>query len=71
MERAGRTLVERAKETDMGEFTDKVKGAANQAAGNIKQNSGNERVREEGAAQELKGDGQELKGKVKGVINKL
>ena len=55
----------------MGEFTDKIKGAANQAAGNLKQNSPNERVREEGAAQELKGDGQEVKGKIKGVINKL
>ena len=37
----------------------------------MKQSSSNERVREEGAAQELKGDGQKLKGKVKGVINKL
>jgi uncharacterized protein YjbJ (UPF0337 family) len=55
----------------MGEFTDKIKGAGNQVAGNLKQESSNERVREEGAAQELKGDGQELKGKVKGVINKL
>ena len=55
----------------MGEFTDKLKGTVNQAAGRIKQNSDNERVREEGAAQELKGDGQEIKGKVKGVINKL
>jgi uncharacterized protein YjbJ (UPF0337 family) len=55
----------------MGEFTDKMKGAANQAAGNLKQRSANERVREEGAAQELKGDGQEVKGKIKGVINKL
>ncbi len=55
----------------MGEFTDKMKGAANQAAGSVKQNSRNERVREEGAAQEVKGNAQELKGKVKGVINKL
>ena len=55
----------------MGEFTDRVKGAANQAAGNIKQGSTNERVREEGAAQEVKGKGQELKGRVKGVINSL
>jgi uncharacterized protein YjbJ (UPF0337 family) len=55
----------------VGEYTDKIKGAGNKVAGNLKQNSSNERVREEGAAQELKGDGQELKGKVKGVINKL
>lgn len=58
-------------EMEMGEFTDKMKGAANQAAGSIKQGSSNERVREEGAAQELKGDGQQLKGKIKGAINKL
>ena len=55
----------------MGEFTDKVKGAANKTAGEMKQGSSNERVREEGAAQKSKGQGQELKGKVKGVINKL
>ena len=55
----------------MGEFTDKIKGAANRTAGNIKQNSSNERVREQGAAQELKGDGQEIKGKIKGAINRL
>ena len=55
----------------MGEFTDKLKGAGNQVAGNLKQGSSNERVREEGAAQELKGDGQEIKSKIKGVINKI
>jgi uncharacterized protein YjbJ (UPF0337 family) len=55
----------------MGEFTDKVKGAANQTAGELKQGSSDKRVREEGAAQESKGNAQELKGKVKGVINKL
>lgn len=55
----------------MGEFTDKMKGAANKAAGGVKQRSANERVREEGAAQASKGHAQELKGAVKGVINKL
>ena len=55
----------------MGEITDKLKGAANQAAGELKQGSANPRVREEGAAQELKGKGQEVKGKVKGAINRL
>jgi uncharacterized protein YjbJ (UPF0337 family) len=55
----------------MGEFTDRLKGAANQAAGNAKQESADPDVRDEGAAQELKGKGQELKGKVKGVINDL
>jgi len=55
----------------MGEFTDKIKGNIKEAAGKMKQNSSNERVREEGAAQEMRGKGQQLKGKVKGVINKL
>jgi len=55
----------------MGEFTDKIKGSVNAAAGKMKQGSSNERVREEGAAQEMSGKGQQLKGKVKGVVNKL
>ena len=55
----------------MGEFTDKIKGSLNEAAGKMKQNSPNERVREEGAAQEMSGKGTQFKGKVKGVINKL
>jgi uncharacterized protein YjbJ (UPF0337 family) len=55
----------------MGEFTDKLKGGVNQAAGTLKQGSVNPAVREEGRAQESKGNAQELKGKVKGVINKL
>ena len=55
----------------MGEITDKLKGAVNQTAGEMKQHSSKERVREEGAAQELKGDGQEIKGKIKGAVNRL
>ena len=55
----------------MGEFTDRLKGAANRAAGEIKQNSTDPATRDEGAAQELKGKGQELKGKVKGIVNGL
>ena len=64
----------------MGEFTDKVKGAFNQAVGGAKQDvadAGDYRTDEdkklaaEGAGQELKGDLQELKGKVKGAINDL
>ena len=55
----------------MGEFTDELKGGANEAVGNLKQASVNPAVREEGKAQESKGEGQQLKGKVKGVINKL
>lgn len=55
----------------MGEFIDKLKGNANQAAGKMKQDSVDPAVRDEGRAQEAKGEGQELKGKIKGVINKL
>ncbi|MCA1654561.1 MAG: CsbD family protein [Sphingomicrobium sp.] len=55
----------------MGEFTDKIKGAVNNAVGNAKQNSDDPNVRAEGDRQELKGDVQDTKGKVKGVINDL
>ena len=52
----------------MGELGDKIKGNLNEAAGKLKQGSDNERVREEGAAQELKGKGEQFKGKVKGLL---
>jgi uncharacterized protein YjbJ (UPF0337 family) len=55
----------------MGELTDKIKGNANQAIGDMKQNSADPAVRDEGDAQKLKGTGQELKGKIKGAINDL
>jgi len=55
----------------MGELTDKIKGNANQAIGDMKQRSSDPDVRDEGDAQKLKGTGQELKGKVKGIINDL
>jgi uncharacterized protein YjbJ (UPF0337 family) len=55
----------------MGEFTDKIKGSANKAMGDVKQNSADPDVRDEGKAQKLKGAGQKLKGEVKGVINRL
>ncbi|WP_293942425.1 CsbD family protein [Sphingomonas sp.] len=55
----------------MGEFTDKIKGAVNNAVGNAKQESDNPETRAEGERQELKGDVQETKGKIKGVINDL
>jgi uncharacterized protein YjbJ (UPF0337 family) len=57
----------------MGEIADKVKGAANEAAGKIKRAIGdatdNPNLRAEGDAQEAKGDLQKAKGSVKGVIN--
>ena len=55
----------------MGEIKDRLKGNANQAIGDIKQQSDNPDVRDEGAAQKLKGVGQDVKGKIKGVINDL
>ena len=55
----------------MGEFTDKIKGAVNNAVGNVKQESSDADVRAEGDRQELKGDIQNAKGKMKGAINDL
>ncbi len=55
----------------MGEFTDKVKGAVNNAVGKAKQDSVDPDVRADGERQELKGDVQDTKGKIKGVINDL
>ncbi|MCP9223576.1 CsbD family protein [Erythrobacter sp. LQ02-29] len=52
----------------MGEFTDKVKGNANEAAGKLKQQSNDPETRAEGQAQESKGKGQQLKGEVKGKL---
>jgi len=52
----------------MGELTDKIKGNANEAAGKLKQQSGNPDTRAEGQAQEAKGKGQQLKGKIKGAL---
>lgn len=56
----------------MGELTDKAKGLANEAAGNVKQAIGkatdNDRLEAEGVVQERKGEGQQLKGKVKGAL---
>jgi uncharacterized protein YjbJ (UPF0337 family) len=56
----------------VGEFIDKVKGAANEVAGQVKQaigrNSNDPDLAAEGAAQEVKGQGQQVKGNVKGAL---
>ena len=56
----------------MGELTDKIKGSANEAAGNVKQAVGkataNERMIVDGKTQERKGEAQQGKGKVKGAL---
>lgn len=56
----------------MGEFTDKAKGIANEAAGKFKQAQGdamgNSGKKAEGLGQELKGKAQKLKGAIKGAL---
>lgn len=52
----------------MGELTDKIKGATNEAIGKVKRESDNPDTRAEGDRQEAKGDFQKAKGKVKGVF---
>lgn len=53
----------------MSSTTDKIKGLANEAVGNVKQSvgkaTGNEKLQAEGKAQELKGEAQQTVGDVK------
>ncbi|MBD3845424.1 uncharacterized protein YjbJ (UPF0337 family) [Bosea sp. OAE752] len=59
----------------MGSTTDKIKGLANEAAGNIKQAAGKAvnkpEWEAEGKAQELKGEAQQAIGKGKDAIKKV
>ena len=52
----------------MGEFTEKVKGNANEAIGEAKQKSDDQRIREAGKVQEAKGKAQQFKGEVEGKL---
>lgn len=52
----------------MGEFTDRAKGAAKEAIGEIKQRSSNPETRAEGRAQEVAGKLDKAKGKIKGAL---
>jgi uncharacterized protein YjbJ (UPF0337 family) len=58
----------------MSSTGDKVKGMANEAAGNIKQGvgkaTGNDKMRAEGVRQEQKGEAQQAIGKVKDALKK-
>jgi uncharacterized protein YjbJ (UPF0337 family) len=58
----------------MSSTGDKVKGMANEAAGNVKQGVGkatdNSKLRAEGKAQEIKGDTQQAIGKAKDAVKK-
>ncbi|GEO98946.1 CsbD family protein [Methylobacterium haplocladii] len=59
----------------MSSTTDKIKGLANEAAGNVKQGIGkatdNEKLQAEGKAQELKGEAQKTVGDAKDGASNL
>ncbi|WP_283176883.1 CsbD family protein [Gemmobacter sp. 24YEA27] len=58
----------------MSSTGDKIKGLTNEAVGNVKQAvgkaTGNDRLRADGAAQELKGEAQQALGKTKDAVKK-
>ncbi|KAA8705713.1 CsbD family protein [Pseudomonas cannabina] len=58
----------------MSSTSDKIKGMANEAVGNVEQAVGkatdNTKLQGEGKAQELKGEGQQAKGEVKDAVKK-
>ena len=58
----------------MSSTSDKAKGLANEAVGNIKQGvgkaTGNDKMRAEGVVQERKGEAQQAVGKAKDAIKK-
>ena len=59
----------------MGSTADKVKGVANEAAGNVKQvvgkTVGNKTMEVEGVVQERKGEAQQAVGKAKDAVKKV
>lgn len=58
----------------MSSTSDKAKGLANEAVGNVKQGvgkaTGNDKMRTEGVVQERKGEAQQAVGKAKDAIKK-
>jgi uncharacterized protein YjbJ (UPF0337 family) len=58
----------------MSSTGDKIKGMANEAAGNVKQGVGkatdNDKLRAEGKAQEIKGETQQKVGEAKDAVKK-
>lgn len=58
----------------MSSTSDKIKGVANEAAGNIKQGvgkvTGSDKMRAEGVRQERKGEAQQAVGKAKDALKK-
>jgi uncharacterized protein YjbJ (UPF0337 family) len=65
----------KAEGATMSSTTDKIKGVANEAIGNVKQGIGkvtdNERLRAEGKAQEIKGEAQQAVGKAKDALKNV
>ena len=59
----------------MSSTTDKIKGLANEAAGNVKQAAGkavgNDRLHAEGVVQERVGEAQQAVGKAKAAVKKI
>jgi uncharacterized protein YjbJ (UPF0337 family) len=59
----------------MGSTTDKIKGMANEAMGNVKQGIGkvvgNDKLKVEGAMQEGKGEAQQAVGKAKDAVKNI
>ena len=59
----------------MGSTTDKIKGMANEAAGNVKQAVGkavgSTKMEAEGVVQERKGEAQQAVGKAKDAVKKV
>jgi uncharacterized protein YjbJ (UPF0337 family) len=59
----------------MGSTTDKMKGMANEAMGNLKQGAGkmmdDPELQAKGVVQERKGEGQQLKGDAKDATKKV
>ena len=59
----------------MGSATDKIKGLANEAAGNVKQAvgkaTGDKKMQAEGVVQERKGEAQQALGKGKDAVKKV
>lgn len=70
----GPITVPMKEELPMGSTTDKIKGMANEAAGNVKQvvgkAIGSENLEAEGVLQERKGEAQQAIGKGKDAIKK-
>ena len=58
----------------MSSTTDKIKGVANEAMGNVKQGvgkaTGSRKLEAEGKVQELKGEAQQAKGEIKESVKK-